>query len=67
MAAPKTPKATNTEADQEKLIEVTLSKPHTHKRQRLQPGAKLHVTAAQKEWMESQNLIGEPSQDEAGD
>lgn len=64
MAAPKTTKASNTETEQE-LVEVTLVKPHTHKRQRLQPGAKLTVTADQKAWMEARGLIGEPQEEQS--
>lgn len=49
---------TETETEQP-LIKVTLVKPHTHKRQHLQPGATLQVTAEQKAWLESQGIVGE--------
>jgi hypothetical protein len=64
MANPRNKPAAGSGAEQAPLIEVTLAKHHTHKRQRLQPGAKLQVTAEQKAWMESQGLIGEPQEEQ---
>ena len=57
MAATKTPKAATQAATQE-LFEVTLAKPHTHKRQRLQPGAKIEVDAVQKAYLEKHGIVG---------
>ncbi len=59
MAKAQNKPAAGGEAAQTELIEVTLAKHHTHGRQGLQPGAKLHVTAEQKTWMQSQGLLVE--------
>lgn len=52
------PKASTTEEPTKELVEVTLAKPHTHGRQRLQAGAKIEVTAQQKAWLEKQGVVG---------
>lgn len=53
-----TKKATKAETTKPDLVEVTLTKPHTHGRQRLQAGAKIEVTPAQKSWLEKQGVVG---------
>ncbi|MEW6460376.1 MAG: hypothetical protein AB1459_04540 [Pseudomonadota bacterium] len=53
-----TAKKAATKTEKPDLVEVTLTKPHTHGRQRLQAGAKIEVTAAQKSWLEKQGVIG---------
>ncbi|MBZ9665743.1 hypothetical protein H3221_013380 [Pseudomonas sp. LMG 31766] len=53
-----TKKATKAETNKPDLVEVTLAKPHTHGRQRLQAGAKIEVTAQQKAWLEKQGVVG---------
>lgn len=53
-----TKKATKAETAKSDLVEVTLAKPHTHGRQRLQAGAKINVTTAQKAWLEQQGVVG---------
>lgn len=54
-------KAKNTDtapAQDKELVKVTLSKEHTHKRERLPAGTEIEVTAAQKKWLEGQGKIG---------
>lgn len=53
-----TKKATKAETAKPDLVEVTLTKPHTHGRQRLPAGAKIEVTAQQKAWLEKQGVVG---------
>lgn len=66
MANPKKAAEATGEAGQPKQVEVTLAKHHTHKRQRLQPGAKLTVTEDQAAWMKGQGLLGEPEEQANG-
>lgn len=50
--------AAKAETAKQELVEVTLARPHTHGRQRLQAGAKIEVTAQQKAWLEKQGVVG---------
>lgn len=51
-------KSATSAAKQPELIEVTLDKPHTHKRKPCKAGDKIHVTEDQKVWLTQQGLIG---------
>lgn len=48
----------NSAAPQLELVEVTLAKAHTHKRQALKAGDKIMVTADQKAWLEKHGIVG---------
>jgi len=56
-------KASADEEPTKELVEVTLSKEHTHKRQRLTAGDKIQVTPKQKEWLEGQGKVGAPKEE----
>ena len=47
----------NSAAPQLELIEVVLVKAHTHKREALEAGAKIKVTAGQKAWLEKNGIV----------
>lgn len=51
-------KTATSAAPQSELIEVTLDKPHTHKRKPYKAGDKIKVTDAQKVWLSQHGLIG---------
>lgn len=47
----------NSASTQPELIEVVLARAHTHKREALEAGAKIKVTAGQKAWLEKNGIV----------
>lgn len=45
-------------AEQPVLVEVVLEKAHEHAGKKYQAGTKINVTAAQKDWLTKQGVIG---------
>lgn len=56
-------KTTQAAAAQPALVEVTLDKPHTHKRKPCKAGDKIKVTEDQKTWLTQHGLIGGKQED----
>lgn len=45
-------------ASQAAEVQVALNKPHTHRGERLNAGAKINVNAKEKAWLEKRGIIG---------
>lgn len=50
-------------ASQAAEVQVTLSKPHTHRGERLKAGAKIKVNATEKAWLEKRGIIGDEQEE----